>query len=872
MDILLIIIIVVLAIIGFKVFSLLFSAIGKILIILLLVLVAYAVFVHADRDLAFEGYVFPDQSITVDENPFIIKFEPDQRPSSIQVDYYQKYFFINKGHCKTIVNVDICFANTIYDLEFNKFKANISAYKVEPDLTIRRTINDSRLVVGESARIFINVTNGVGIPASDFRFTDSFSPEEFEIEDVDGDCIGENNSITYAGTLRENEKISCEYELRALKELTRSSRARASYFNGVEDEVLFSNPINFEVDPAFSIKTSFNESDRKVYEGEKVLFIVNISNKHPDEEMENVVLDIYLPSGLAFERTSSFEVYFNRTSNRTIRSQRIERVSEGVYQFTGNLLEGTSKFIVMELKTTNTGRSDILLDASYEIGTEKKEVNEKESLEVEHKEIVLFANFEDGAIFDSGEEKLIKIGVSNPSDHILLKNINIRVDTSIADNLSGSVLALDKLKAATLINKRVKMPSVDSNRNYQFDVIASYDTEYGVHHEETFEYDFKIEATRGLSVNHDISRTSVEAGETFTVKTRITNNRNTDIKNIRVFDVVPQEFQRKGLNSISNLNVLAKDTVTAYEYRMAAPEVETPKVYSFRTTARFEEENKTYAFERQFQITVNPRKVDLSIANAVSDPTTYEGAVLDILYTLQNPDDEKTLRDITLSFPVQQDVDLIGHRNFSINRLLPGESYTLRKIHKIRLKNNGSIRLNPALIAYEDENGNTFKKNSSSLSLNAKEGYITGPAFFITKESNSSATRGEMVTVRITVENIGTEKGKITIADSGKAWNLNVGPEEKNAITYKIRAETAGRLNLKPASGKYEYRNKPAYTVSNSAFTDVKEKVVTELEEEEEEEEIQNVTVEKVEEPEEKGFFQVVWNAISNIFKVFSGR
>jgi len=873
MDIFSIIIIVILVIVALKLLSMLFSGLGKILLLALVVLIVYAAFAHASRDKLFDSFVFSDEGITVDEKPFIIKFDSARHPSTVQVSHHQRHYFIPRNECRTITNLYFCFSNSIYDTARGKIKANLSIFKVAPDITIKREIDKPSLVVGEEAEIYVSIANGIGIAAEDFAFVDAFSPDEFDVLNVGGDCDEDENKVVYRGVLRENTGISCWYEIRAINEVERTTRAKVSYFDGTGMKDVFSDEIRFKVEPMIRLETSFRDASSKFFEGDDAVFVINITNMKEDEDFENIAIDISLPSGLEYKGREDLEMYFNETSNTTIRSQGIELVEGKTYQFLGSLKGGVSKFIVMKLKATKAGLSDIFVVSRHAFDGMNYTTEKKAALKVEHKKITLFSSVKDADRFDSGEQKLVKIGVSNPNEKVEFKNVTVRVSTNISNISQGFASSLKPFEAVFVTSQNIEMPNVKSSTTYPFVITAEYHTEHGVYYNESFELRVVVEPVAGISISHYLSRSEVQSGEEFTVRAMIKNERNTDIRDIRVYDTAPLEFQKKGLSSVSGLNVNAKDEAAAYEYRMTAPEVDTPVTYTFTTTAAFTDDEKSYFFERTYQVSVKPRTIDISISRSLPDANLYMGAALDVKYVVTNPDEKKTLKNIKVAFPMQPDTDLIGPTEFVIDRLLPGESYTVSGAHRIRAKKNGSIRIAPAIFTYYDERGNVFTKNSSEISFNAEEGYISGPAFILEKASNETVFAGERISVQISVKNVGSETGRVKIEDSGNSWGLEISPSETDIIRYTVKAGKEGIVNFRPAVASYFYMGRPAYTISNAAQTNVTGKAAEALEDERgasEDEEIKEVVIEKVsEEAKEKTFFSIVWEALKSAFAIF---
>ena len=861
MEIFWLIAVILVAIFSLWLLKALFSVAIKLLIAALIVIVLFSVFVNGAESKVFEGYVFSDQSITVDDKPLIITFESDHE--TIMLNYNQRYYFVPLGDCKTVINLKFCYGSVIYDTDKKKDKVNITVFSVEPEITITRVINNSVLRVGEEAEISVNVTNGIGLAAENFTFTDSFSPDEFEITDVSW-CSKNNSSVYYHGFLRENEMLECSYKIKPLKELKRATKAKVSYYDGVEMQDIFSTPIEFDVSPFFSVNAEFNETDSKVFLGEEVLFIINLTNSNEDLDADLKSFDIFLPSGIQFIGTASIKRFFNATSNTTIRSQQVEKSGSQIH-FEGELKRNETKFIILKLKAVRAGSSNIFLYTNYSANGMNGIIEAKKSLEVENEEVSLQTNFKDSELYDSGEEALLRIDVINPSSSVILRNIAVKIDSPIYDFPIILIDHINKTYSENALYQRITMPRTDSNKDFEFNVTVFYETEFGERLEKGFEYTLTIEAVEGLEITHDFSDTTVEEGDEITVKTKVENRRNVDVKDVRIFDVVPMDFSKKGLNSVSNININALDTVTAYEYKLTAPKVPKETKYKIRAVARFVEDNKTYAFEKEEEITVIKKSLDLSISSALSETTPFMGAIIDVLYTITNPEEEQ-LKNIVAYFPVQEMIELVGQKNFTVDKLDPGESYTIRDVHRIRAKTNESITLAPTFFVYEDEEGNVYTKNSSQISFSPEFGYIAGPAFIISQKGPERVRAGDKAKIILNVRNIGTEEGKINVIDGSNSWIFSLKPDEDETASYSYDTYRAGQLNVKPLKGEYYYIGKKIYTVSNPVNVTVfrEEEVLPVVEEKAPEEEI--IVEEKI---EKKTFFEIMLDTIKQIFAVF---
>lgn len=841
-----------------------FSLKIKRIISLFILLILFPVFVQATETKIFEGYIFSEQSITVDDRPFIIRF--DYSLNTIMLDYNKKYYFVPLGECKTIMNLKFCYGSYLYDTDIKKNKVNISVYSVKPEIKISRIADKTALRIGEEAEISVNITNGIGISAENFIFTDTFPKDEFYITAVSGDCFERNNTIYYSGYLRENSKIKCSYKIKPIKETIRSVRARVRYYDGFEVQELFSNPLNFDVSPFLSIITEFNESDNKVAVGEEFLFIINLTNNDEDYDSFIKSLDIFIPSGIEYVSTATVKRYLNSTSTITIRSQNIQKEDNKLH-FEGELEKNSTKFIVLKLKALMGGSSNIFIYATYNYNGFNSSTEIKKTIEVEKPDINIYTNFQDGEQYDSGQESLIKIDVINPNNIINLKNILVKIDTPLYEFPIVYLEELNKTSTTNAVYTKIIMPSVSSNKDFDFNVTLFYETEFGQKLNKTFNYKVYVKIIEGLVVSHEFSKTSAEGGEEITIKTNVENKRNVDVKDVRVFDVVPLEFIRKGLNSVSNLQINALEKVTAYEYKVILPKVANVTKYKIRTVARYSEDNKTYAYETEDYITVEKKKLELSISNAITDTKPFMGAIIDVLYTITN-NEEEILKDIVAYFPVQEDIELVGEKNFSIENLGPGESYTIRNAHKIRAKTNGSLTLKPTLFVYKDEEGNIYETNSTSLSLSPEFGYIAGPAFVIEQNAPQRVRSGDKIVVYVSVKNIGTEEGIINISNNKKYWLFELKPEQADSFFYTLETTTPGHYSINPLKGEYYYIGKKIYTLSNSQEVIVfkEEMPLTEEKKEQEEEVVSEQHIEK------KSFFKIVIETVKNIFSSLRRR
>lgn len=835
------------------------SIVKKTIILCFLLLILYAVFVNAEVKQVYSDFIFPYETLTVDKKPFVVSLEDHDK---VMLKYGDNYFFIKRGECKEIYNLRFCFGNTRWDIDEKKEKINLTVYSIEPVLTVTRTISKSTLLIGEEADITTIIENDEGLSAEDAFFIDTFTPE-FKITDVDYPCSIRDNSVYWKGYIKENDAKECKYTIKALDEIERSFKAKVEYYDGMEIQEEFSDAITIKVLPLLDIRTELNETDKKVYVGQTFYLKINLTNKN-DEDMEINYLDIYVPEGLEYIGTTREKIKINATDYDYVSSARLTKIADNIYRFSSGLKKNNqSKVIIPSFKAIYVGKSNIFIKTEYE--TEgKTRIKEKiESIEVKRQEIRIHTNWEDGGEFDTGIKELLRVYVENPiGNNVYFKNLHVYFNTTLGNFSDFYIDKLNKSDSVFVLNKIITTPIVGKNTKYNFMVLVDYETEYGEEQRRSLDLDVTIKPVAGLKITHALSKSNVESGEEFDVEVKIKNERIEDIKNVRVSDTIHNDFSRKGVSS-ATININGLDEATAYKYKTKAPQVKNTTIYVFITKANYTKDNITRLAEKEFKITVKPKKLDLSIKREVSTPL-FQGQVANLIYTIENREEEQ-IKDILFNFPLQKNYDLVGPRTYWIEKLDPYEKLVIKDRHQIRPKKNESQALEPTEFIYKDSLDNIFRKNSSKNSFTIENSYIDGPAFIIEKNvSKNAINKSELLGIILVVRNVGKEKGKIRITDMEKVWELEVLPGEQVERHYSLLFDKAGRFVLKPAVGEYTYLGKNITTASNTQKIEVgfgKEAII------EEEEVVEEIVIEEG----KKGFIAQIIELIETLKKAIFG-
>ena len=803
-----------------KIIGLSISIIKKTVVLCLLLFLLYALFANAEVTKVYSNYILPYETLTVNKMPFMVSLEDHDK---LMLKYGLNYFFINRGDCQKVYNLKFCFGNTMWDIDEKKEKINLTVYSIAPTITITRTIDNPTMRVGEEAEITTTIKNGDGLSAENFSFIDTFTPE-FNITEVHT-CNKNNDSVYWLKYLRVNDSVECRYTIKALDEIERSFKAKVEYFDGFEMQEKYSDTLAIKVNPLIDIKTEFNDTDKKIYLGQTVYLKINITNKN-DEDMDLRYFDIYVPDGLEYLGTTTIRTRVNSTDYKYFPSGSLTKIGSNVYRYSSDELnENQSKIIAPAFRAKFIGKSNIYMKAEYETENVVRTKEKMESIEAISPELKIHSNLKSKDEsskneFDTNVETPLKIYIENPiGSSIYFKNIHLWFNTTLGNFSDVYLDRLNESNTIFVLNTKLVTPKIIKKTTYNFDVVADYETQYDEKKQKSFDIDIDVKPIEGLVITQAISKSNVESGEEFDVEVKVQNKRLEDISDVRVFDTMHDEFSRKGISSnIININGL--DTVSVYKYKMKAPQVKETTKYKFITTANYSKENVTKSAEKEFIITVMPKKLEITVTRNVPTPL-FTGQIVDITYIIENKEKEQ-LKNILFRFPIQQKFDLVGNKEYFIEKLDPGEKLTIVEKHKVRAKLNGSQTLEPTELVYYDDLGNIFRKNSSKATFDVKFGYIDGPAFLLNKTvSKKKINKSESVDVVLTVRNIGTEKGQIKVSDMGKVRDIELSAKEETKFGYSISFDKIGKFELEPAVGEYVYLNKTITTTSNKPAIEI---------------------------------------------------
>jgi hypothetical protein len=818
---------------------------------LVLLALAFAIFVMIScntveaRTQEYSGEVLSGENIDIDQFTFIITM--NKYASAIFVDGGTIFTTVQRETCKKMEHFEVCFDNTTYNEDDNELYAIVRVFRYEPTLTITRVANDTELYIGQKAQIKITIEN-TGDTASEVIMTDDY-PTAFEISEMEGGCRFHENQVYWQGHLDEDEKKECTFLIRAMNETHRSMAAHLKYWDGFKYVDEYSSAMTIDVLPLITIYSrtvqedfeeegttfDFEEDNPGAKIGETIRLLVNISNNY-DERIDIDALDIYLPEYTEYKSISSLRFNFkNAAGNRSSivwSSERVNKINN-ILRWTGSIgTNKSSKLFIIKLQMKRSGRQNIIINTKYDLEGTKFTDTRTETVDVNDAGINVHMTVEDTAKRFSAPTRLdaedntidlealhpynVKIYAQNPNPFAELGEARFKVKTDIA-GLKETYYPLFEKEVQKIPYSFVLIPpQVSASKEFKANVSFIYTNEFNERYENGTEFLLTVTPSKDLTISFDSSEGEVlNGGEETEIKVSITNDRLVDLKDVSVKDQIPEGLHVEGVHA-KKVKLNKESDTEVYTYRITAPIVHNKTRYDIITTASFFDPDSRMQlnYSENTTITVEPLEPTVSFEATMDEPTDiYPGTIIPVEYTVSNDETKELIRDITIYFPIQQEMDLIGPKTFFIDKLDPGEEITIKDVVKLRPKVvDESLELNKTLMKYYDNYGNQFSKNSTEDTLDVQDARISGPSLFLKTKAPTLFNRSTEGKITIAVKNNGSADTEATVTQMDKTWTLKVPAGDTQYIEYGMKYDKDGNYTIPDPEAQYDVQGMNAIT------------------------------------------------------------
>jgi uncharacterized repeat protein (TIGR01451 family) len=794
----------------------------------------------------FDDWVYNEDTITLDDKEFFFRLSNEGNKLLIISDGESQ--IMNLPECRNFdIQRRICFNDSYYDGAGEPSnRAYVIIYYRKPRLNITRTIDDNIFTVGDEVEFTVEINNYGEINAKDVYYEDVF-PQNVRVVTSSG-CPYTERKVYYDGDIRSGSYVDCKYTITTTAPVDSITVASVTYDTGFETVANYSDSIRLYSSSPLKINASFDNSSIQIEE--TTYFRINITNvASKDIDIDNILVTI--PSGL--------EVISDNMIN----------IDENNYKWSGTLSSNKSQLLVFKLKGKKTKGSEILTNINYEMDNKEYKIsNLKTNIYIEDRGVSIYSNIDNNQRFDSNTQQTFSIFVRNENNHSKIKNLFLSLNSTLFPYDEYQLSTLGEESRAKVASVTMITPNLSTTKSYKLTANLTYETEYREKYSEKLERTFIIEPIKKVLITKTISPSVIEEGKEATVTVKIKNDRNERIDDVIVKEIFHGNFGQKGTTSRLIDNISQGKTITAYTYNIKAPNVINQTRFNFTTQVSYTKDGFDYLFTEDSAITVNPKKLKISVSKSVSDSSIYLGEIVDVRYTIKN-EEEEPAKNFKLYFTDNQKVDTINEYNYFIERLNPGEEIIIDSEQIRPKKAEEKMIVGTSLYEYQDMDGAQFSSVSGSLTLKVQEGYMYGPVIWVEKKSDLyDIMRADEVEITITVSNIGDKSADVVIVDGVKSWNKNIAANDEEIITYKKRFYEPEEYTLDKVYAYYDYLGNEYRATSNVVkikVTDVdieaQEPVIIKDEEEEQ------VVIVK-EEPliEKENFFVRIWRTILNLF------
>ncbi len=589
-----------------------------------------------------------------------------------------------------------CYNTSFYDTQLKEYKAYLNIYYLKPEITVERTISDASLEVGETSEITIELEN-TGDEEATVEFYDEL-PKNVKITSADNAEIS-GNSIIWEGEIEPDEIYEITYEIKSIGSFDIYTKARAKYFDGVNEITVFSEQANLVSLEPLEFELSF---DKEEYElNENVNLTIEITN-NPEEDVD-LNLELVLPENVDLvKEPSNFEnlKFSDEISNDT-----------------------TFLFILKPKETANTV---ITLKGDYYY-KQKYQVEERIDFDLENEGITITSSLEDESEGDSGKPFRIWVKAKNDNLYSDIKNVKVGVISDLG--IINTTLPFIKVnQTAFLINTEIKAPRLNESKSFPIRLNVTYETEDGKKYSETWSESLAVRPISSLKI--DISG-SEEAYENTAIEFTITleNPTKENIDKIFAKAVIPKIFKVKGVTS-AYTSVNASKSIDALVFTIIPDYVSTQEEYNITVTAEYDT-----LISKSKKIIIKPKKPEISFSRSLSGSSVYQGDLIDVTYSIGNSD-TVDIKSLVLVPARSQSFDTLGIFEINITDLIAGKKINLEG-EQLRAKKSG--KLGKAILYYKDSKNRLFNVTLEEAEIEVKEGRINDPALVLElKQINNS--------------------------------------------------------------------------------------------------------------------------------------
>ncbi len=663
-------------------------------------------------------------------------------------------FWVNKNNCNYEGNLRVCYESLQFDSGRNEYSLTLRVSLIYPRLVVNQVSDDASLSLGDETEITVTIENDGLLDAESIVYMQRLPDGLSFISEENHGLSFSNGYVKFESSeIRAGEDIVFYYTILASGRNDEPLQSEVNFFNGFTTRNTFSNSINVNVDSPYGISLSSNSTESKV--GDEIKLILEISND-ADAKVDIESSKIFIPS--------IFEVL--RKDSRLAQNS-------GYLEYVGEISDNSNLELDVVLKAINTGVVDIRsqvalsgisfdLEGDIRVAIEQPVTQHTLFFVRDGRDERIFQDLSENNILDGQQRGQIELFITNPYSS-RIENARAVLSSEFI-NMTSSFATIGSRNSRRLIDNTFVTPYLESSRRDTLKINLTYTTEFGYFHSELIEKTLSFEPVRDLEVRHTLSTSRPESGETVSVIVTARNTRRSDLYDVEIKDILPENILIRGSNLAKN-DISAGSTETFFEYFIDLPIVSRETDFEIFSEVKYSDGTSTFEIIVPYEFTIRPRNPDVQLRRTRdSQGPVRIGEFVDVSYEIRNREDYR-ITDIIVELPGVKGTYLVDSIEHKISSLNPGQERSLERIERrVVFDESTSISLGRPNVIFADDQSIIYWQEGPTLSVSLEEDSFSLPKLHISKKVEGIDSQTFRYTK--TVENVGNLHAEFILNDA----------------------------------------------------------------------------------------------------------
>ena len=387
-------------------------------------------------------------------------------PTKIVVSAGQNTVVVANGTCVDSANMSICLIGVkMPEEELHKiyvpedYEYHVQIYYYLADISITKSIDKTSLLIGEKARVDVEVMNNGSQIAENVRFRDSYPG--FYVSNVIG-CSFDKNNATWNGILNKNQVKKCSYYIEPYKGGEFKSVAKAAFLEGfgVRERTVSSSSISITV-PDYELRIERAVNQTEVWVGGSFAFNLTLKNTHKEKSLDNVELSLSVPEGL--------ETLMNSGSLSK---------SGSMLRWSGRIGASENRAFWAVFRVRHNSTNTLKTNVNYMVSGLRRMLAEQDNITGLIDSLAFqYISFAAGA--ESGKNVQFNVNVNNPSGSYVFRKLKAYVSTTLP--IQFSPLSYENIgirQFREILSQNVTLPQVSESKVFDVEFKVEYESEY----------------------------------------------------------------------------------------------------------------------------------------------------------------------------------------------------------------------------------------------------------------------------------------------------------------------------------------------------------------------------------------------------------